>query len=208
MATRYGICTIAALLGKIEQFDPDQEDWPKYIERLEQFFKANDLTGEDKATKRQATFLTVIGPARYRLLRSLLLPEMPSSKMFKQLLAKLTEHYNPEPSEVMQRFRSRKPGESVAAYIANLRRIAQYCNFGTTLDKTLRDRLLWGVNDNHAHSQEAATRERQRPYFRACQVPRSFYRDGGWCLREMRASQKESSPCSTGVSGKTEPVHN
>ena len=42
----------------------------------------------------------------------------PSSKTFEQLVAKLTEHYNPEPQEVMQRFRfnsrSRKPGESVA----------------------------------------------------------------------------------------------
>ena len=59
-----------ALLGKIEQYDPEQEEWPQYVERLEQFFEANDLTGDDKANKRRATFLSVIGLAPYKLLRS------------------------------------------------------------------------------------------------------------------------------------------
>ena len=38
-----------SLLGKIEQYDPEQEEWPQYVERLEQFYEANDLTGDDKA---------------------------------------------------------------------------------------------------------------------------------------------------------------
>ena len=41
-----------ALLGKIEQYDLEQEEWPQYVERLEQFFEANDLTGDSKADKR------------------------------------------------------------------------------------------------------------------------------------------------------------
>ena len=45
-----------ALLVKIEQYDPEQEEWPQYIERLELFFEANDLTGDSKADKRRATF--------------------------------------------------------------------------------------------------------------------------------------------------------
>ena len=51
----------------------------------------------------------------------------------------------------MQRYtfntRFRKPGESIAAYIAELRAIAQFCNYGNTLDLMLRDRLVCGVND-------------------------------------------------------------
>ena len=43
-------------------------------EAIEQFFEANDLTGDDKADKRQGTFLSVIGPAPCKLLRSLLAP--------------------------------------------------------------------------------------------------------------------------------------
>ena len=41
------------LLGKIEQFDPEQGEWAQYVERLEQFFKVNDLTGVDKADKQE-----------------------------------------------------------------------------------------------------------------------------------------------------------
>lgn len=58
-----------ALLGKIERFDPEQEDWPQYVERLEQFFEANEITGEEKENKWRATFLSVIGPVSYKLLR-------------------------------------------------------------------------------------------------------------------------------------------
>ena len=196
---------MAALLGKIKQFNPDQEDWPQYVERLQQFFEANDLTGEDKAVKCRATFLTVIGPAPYRLLRSLLSPETPSSNTFEELAAKLTEHYHPEPPEVMQRFRfnsrSRNPGESVAAYIADLRRIAQYCNFGITLDKMFRDRLVWGVNDDHIRRKLLQEKDKDLA-LSAETADRS--------LREMRAPQKELSTSHTGVpvSVKTEPVHN
>ena len=43
---------MAALLGKIDQFDPELEGWPQYVERLEQFLEANNLSGEDKVTKR------------------------------------------------------------------------------------------------------------------------------------------------------------
>ena len=51
-----------ALLEKIEQYDPEQEEWPQYVERLEQFFEVNDLTGDARADKRRANFLSVIGP--------------------------------------------------------------------------------------------------------------------------------------------------
>ena len=37
---------MAALLERIDQFNPEQEEWPQYVEWLKQFFKANDITGE------------------------------------------------------------------------------------------------------------------------------------------------------------------
>ena len=83
---------MAALLGRIDQFDPEQEEWPQYVERLIQFFEANDITGEDKAAKRRATFLSVIGPTPYKLLRSLIAPTKPTDKTFEELVAVLTVH--------------------------------------------------------------------------------------------------------------------
>ena len=140
-----------ALLGHIEQFDPAVEKWTQYVERLEQFFVANDIVGEGKLVKRRATFLSVVGPTTYNLLRSLIAPAKPTEKTFEQLVEVLATHYSPKPTEVMQRFRfnsrARKEGESIAEYVAELRRLAEHCNYGDSLNKMLRDRLVWGVKD-------------------------------------------------------------
>ena len=55
-------------------------------------FVANDLTGESKAVKRRSTFISLIGPEPYKLLRSLLSPEKPKDKTFEELAAVLTKH--------------------------------------------------------------------------------------------------------------------
>ena len=59
---------MAAVLEKVDVFDPQHEEWPQYVERLDQFFEANDLMGDAKATKQRTTFLTVIGPGPNKLL--------------------------------------------------------------------------------------------------------------------------------------------
>ena len=200
---------MAALFGKIEAFNPQQEEWPQYVERLEQFFEANDLTGEDKAVKRRATFLSLIGPESYKLLRSLLAPVKPKEKSYAELVAKLTEHYSPTPSEVMQRFRfnsrSRRNGESVAAYVAELRRLAEYCNYGDTLDKMLRDRIVWGINDEAI--QRKLLQETTLTYAKAITLAQGF-ETASSNLKEMHAPTTElTASSSTGVTVKTEPVH-
>ena len=47
-----------ALLGRIYSFDLKTGNVTEYIERVEQYFVANDVTDEKKQT---AIFLTVIG---------------------------------------------------------------------------------------------------------------------------------------------------
>ena len=39
---------IMALLRKRELYDPEQEEWPQYVERLDQFFEVNNLLGDGK----------------------------------------------------------------------------------------------------------------------------------------------------------------
>ena len=52
----------------------------------------------------------------------------------------------------MERFkfhtRFRKPGESVTAFVSELRSIAKSCNFGDTLKTMLRDHIVCGINDS------------------------------------------------------------
>jgi hypothetical protein len=64
----------------------------------------------------------------------------------------LNTNVNPKPSEIVQRWklnsRNRKPEESVIKYVAELRKLAQDCNYGDTLTAMLRDRLVCGVDDD------------------------------------------------------------
>ena len=54
---------MAGLVGKLEEFD-DTQDWIEFIERLEQYFEANDI-GNDK---KRAILLTVCGSKTYSLI--------------------------------------------------------------------------------------------------------------------------------------------
>ena len=147
LATRSGF-TDCRSVGKTRTVDLEQEEWPQYMERLEQLCEVNDITEEDKAAKHCANFHSVIGPALYKLLQSFTAPTKSTYKTFKELVAILTKHCSPQPSEVMQQFsfnfRSRKEEESVATYITELRHLAEFCNFRTML----WDRLTWSIKDN------------------------------------------------------------
>ena len=62
---------MAVTFGRIEEFDGNKEDWSQCEERLGHFFAAN---GVESAEKKRSIFLSVVGAATYKLLRSLVAP--------------------------------------------------------------------------------------------------------------------------------------
>ena len=56
---------MAVAFGKINPFNPSQDEWPLYVEQLGHVFVANGITNKDK---KRAVFLTVIGASTYKLL--------------------------------------------------------------------------------------------------------------------------------------------
>ena len=48
---------MASVFGSFEQFDPAFEEWANYVKRVEQYFEANGLVGEDKAAKDVRPFI-------------------------------------------------------------------------------------------------------------------------------------------------------
>lgn len=77
----------------------------------------------------------------------------PSAMTFDDQINNLTDHLSPRPSEIAERFRFHKReqtvGETVAVYIAELRRLAIHCDLGDSLDKTLKDRFVCGLKQEH-----------------------------------------------------------
>ena len=53
---------MAVAFGKINTFNPSQENWLLYVERLGHVFVANGITEEPK---KRAVFLSVIGASTY-----------------------------------------------------------------------------------------------------------------------------------------------
>ena len=139
---------MAAIHGSIGPFTSSAEDWTSYSERLQQYFIANDVNDD---SKQRAILLSNCGPQTYQLLKSLLTPDKPADKTFTEIVKKLKDYWQPKPSEIVQRFnfhsRVQKQGESVADYVAELRRISEHCNF-SSLETMLRDQLVCGVRDS------------------------------------------------------------
>lgn len=137
-----------ALHGKLGEFTSGKEDWKSYTERLTQYFAANDI---DDVAKQRAILISSCGAATYRLMKDVLSPTSPSEVAFAAIVTTMGAHFQPPPSEIMQRFRFnsriRRPHETVATYLAQLKQLAEYCKFGVTLSPMLRDRLVCGIAD-------------------------------------------------------------
>ena len=138
-----------AYLGTISEFSNTQESWITYVERLGQYLAANKI---EDADQRRAILLSVCGPATYRLIRNLVSPKKPNELKFGEIVEIVQKHHDPKPSVIVQRYRfnsrSRRAGESVAAYVAELRHLSEHCEFGMTLNEMLRDRLVCGVEES------------------------------------------------------------
>ena len=137
--------------GKVEPFEEKQESFTQYVKRLNYYFQANRIEGDEAPAKKRAIFLTVVGPNTFNLLCDLISPTELSDKSYVEIITILKNHFNPALSEIVERFkfniRNREEGESVAKYVSELRSLTKHCSFGATLDKMLRDRLVAGINN-------------------------------------------------------------
>ena len=144
-----------ATIGSIEPYDPSSGDWEAYQERLEMFLDANAVA----EGQRVATLLTVIGGTAYKIVRNLVAPASPKDKTYTELMDALSAHFSPKPFVIAGRYRFHKrdqlPGESIATYVAELRRFARHCNFASTKNLFLCCSVLLSYQDVRRQLQEA-----------------------------------------------------
>ena len=136
---------VLTTFGHIDEFRPELESFSTYRERLKLFFVANKIEDD----RQVAVLLSVIGTKHYSLLHNLVAPSKPADKSVDELLSILGSHLEPEPLVIAERFyfykRVQDHHESVAQFVAKLRRLATHCQFGENLDDALRDRLVCGL---------------------------------------------------------------
>ncbi|GFR97812.1 polyprotein [Elysia marginata] len=139
---------MAGIIGSVNPFDEKEDTWQAYCERLEHFFTANEIATEPK---RKAILLSSVGPKTYKLLSNLVAPRKAGDVSYKEIVDILQKHHNPRPSVIVQRFkfnsRVRAQGESIRAYVAELKRLTEFCEYNDKLEEMLRDRLVCGIND-------------------------------------------------------------
>ena len=136
-----------AIFGQLQAFNPDTDSVTAYIERDHLFFAANEIP--DKKTV--AVFLSTIGGKTYELLRNLVSPKPPESLKLSELTDILKLHYEPQPLVIAERFqfhrRFQTADESIAEFMAQLRRLSKHCDFQDYLEQALRDRLVCGLGN-------------------------------------------------------------
>lgn len=136
---------VTGTVGAIKEFSL-QENWTTWKERVEHYFIANKVEEERKVS----LFLTLVGSEGYTLLRELCAPASPATKTIQALFETMDNHLQPKPSVIMERCKFKecrqKEGEDVKQYIATLKKLSMYCDFGNNLEDALRDQLVWGIH--------------------------------------------------------------
>lgn len=119
------------------------EDFEIWFEQFEEYVFANSIPAE------RSLFITLLGTEGYKLLRNLCVPIKPRDKSLLELVDLFKKHLNPKPNLIAERFkfkeRKQKQGESISTFLAVLKQMSLYCEFGDSLNHNLRDQLVWGL---------------------------------------------------------------
>ena len=163
-----------ATIGTMQELQPGAEPIMAYLERLKAFLDANGIANDNRA----AVLVSTIGHKTYAVLRSLTAPATPQSKSYADLVQALKTHYQPKRLIIAERYmfnqRIQHPGESIADYVAELRRLATTCNFGDFMDDALRDRLVCGLRSENSRRRLLADADGTTTFARVTELAQSF----------------------------------
>lgn len=142
-----GVCyTVAMATMSIEPLNTAKISLDLWLSLLEANFQYREI--KEDATKK-AVLLVSLGSEAYSVLGNLCAPELPHTKTYVDLIALLKRQYVVKPSyhRSLMDFqkRTKKQQESVQDLFAELKALANHCNFGAQLDGRVRDQLFMAV---------------------------------------------------------------
>ena len=77
--------------SRLDEFNEGQEEWRSYMERVDNYFTANDIVDTDK---KRANLLSACGAQTYKLVRSLVAPQKPTKFSYSELVKTVSDHYH------------------------------------------------------------------------------------------------------------------
>ena len=85
----------------------------------------------------------------YGLLRSISAPRKPKELKFTEIVDSLSQHLDPKPIVIAERFKFHKAeqedSESIRQFLAKLQKLAETCEFGGYREEAIRDRFVCGL---------------------------------------------------------------
>ncbi|KAI5636371.1 hypothetical protein NE865_10874 [Phthorimaea operculella] len=133
------------IIGNLGVFDYKTQEWKIFLGRLTMFIKINKKAFEGSEN---ALLLTHLSDDTYRLVCNLLHPKKVDDATFVELKTALNNHFTPKRSTFADRSKfygaTKYDCETVEEWVARLRGLAVYCEFGTEFETLLRDRFILG----------------------------------------------------------------
>lgn len=139
---------------QLPDFDDERDNWKAYVIKAEAYFEA---TGVTESAKKRALLVAALSTRTVQILAGRVAPKKPNSLEYEDVVKVLDEFFDPKRHEITESFRffnrCQLDGESVQEFITEIRRIADNCNFGTMLDRMLRDRIVCGIRSSALQKQ-------------------------------------------------------
>ena len=184
-------------IGTLPEFDERKEDFMCYMERLEQFFLANNIS----EGRRVPCFLSAVGSTTYQTLRNLASPDLPSAKYYEELKTLLMRHFKPKPSVIAERCKFnncyQRNNQGMNEFIVEIKKLSEYCEFDTFLNDALRDRLVCGLHERFKQIQLKLLTEENLDFKKACETALNME----MARKETHEMQKDSPSARQGQRG-------
>ena len=147
-----------AVHSALAMFNPKRKKSPcKYSERFTFQLLYHQVITTD--AQKAAILFSRCGLATFRLLRSLVLlgnlDEFSFDKFgFKELMKKMKENKEPQPSMAVCQFQvntqRQRTGETVAKYVGTSCKVVEFCNYEALLSQILHNHLICRITDTAA----------------------------------------------------------
>lgn len=131
------------------------ENWRRFKQQFEIYMTATGIDRKDDNIK-SSTFLHVIGPESLEIFNTFTFDNDDDKKKLKPIMDKFESYCNPRKNLTYERHifntRIQQTGETIDAYVTDLKNKAALCEFGTLKESLIRDRIVCGVKSDEVRA--------------------------------------------------------